>query len=155
KLGDAYQFQKEIDDAIESALPSLVAPFIESPVVTNITDSSATVSWRTNIKAYGAISYAKESAYDSTKVNPYTTDVSDLDTKEVTHTLQLQNLSADTVYHFAVKGYTLPQVIGSTKDATFVTKALNIQAQINSIGNSSFKASWRTGEPTTSVVSYR
>jgi hypothetical protein len=36
-----------------------------------------------------------------------------------------------------------------------VTRALNIQAQISDIGNSSFRVAWRTNEPTTSVVEYR
>jgi hypothetical protein len=154
-IKDAYAFQQQVDDAIEAALPSLVPPFIEKPQVTDITDSSATVTWRTNVKAYSAVAYASKDEYDSTKDDPYVTEVSDTTNKVTSHSLKLTGLKSNTLYHFIVKAFTLPQLQSKTDDMTFITEALKISAQISEIKNDSFRAIWSTVDPTTSIVEYR
>ena len=71
------------------------------------------------------------------------------------HEITLQNLDPNTRYHFRVKSFSIPRSVGQSADMTFVTRALNIQAQITNITNNSFRAAWRTVDPTTSVVEYR
>ncbi len=155
-ISDAAAFQKEVEDAIEAALPSLVPPFIEKPQATNVTDSSATITWRTNVKTYSVVNYAGEDEYDSSKTdNPYATEVSDTGNKVTDHEMVLSNLKPNTRYHFRVKAFSLPQLVGQSNDLTFVTKALSIQAQISEVTNNSFAVSWRTADATTSVVEYR
>ena len=155
RITDIYQFQKQIEDAIQSALPSLVPPFIEKPQVSNITDTSATVSWNTNIKSYGVVDYAKDSEYNPTQTNPYPSEVSDVTNKDTAHSMTLDSLTPNTVYHLAVKSFYLPDVIGTSKDLTFVTKAAKVSALISKVTNNSFTVSWNTNDPTTSVVDYR
>jgi hypothetical protein len=152
---NAAQFREEVEAAIESALPSLVPPFIERPQATEITDSTAKITWRTNIAAFSVVTYAPENLYNQDAEKPYQIEVSNTTEKLRDHEILLQNLDPNTRYHFRVKSFSIPRSIGQSNDLTFVTKALNIQAQIRDIGNSSFRASWRTTEPTSSVVEYR
>ncbi|MBX4186771.1 MAG: DUF2341 domain-containing protein [Candidatus Doudnabacteria bacterium] len=155
KLDDAEAFQKEIEDAIESALPSLVPPFISSPKVSDITDTAATVTWKTNIKTYSVVAIAEENDYKKGETNPYVTEVSDTTNKVTDHEIVLPNLKPNTLYHLQIRSFSLPRLVGQSSDITFVTKALNIQAQINEITNNSFRVAWRTADPTSSVVEYR
>ncbi|MBX4200607.1 fibronectin type III domain-containing protein [Candidatus Parcubacteria bacterium] len=154
-IDDASAFQKEVDDAIEAALPSLAPPFIEQPRVTAITDSSATITWRTNVKAYSAVAYGTDAVYDKTKDDPYETEVSDTTNKVTIHSLDLKGLTPDTLYHFSVHAFTLPQLQSRTDDMTFATEAPKIQAHIGEVKNDSFRAMWTTADRATSVVQYR
>jgi hypothetical protein len=154
-VDNAEAYQSQVDDAIASILPSLVPPFIQQPTVTNITDSGATISWKTNIKSFGVVSYAPENSYDAGRDNPYDGQVSNVNDKITEHTVTLTNLNSNTVYHYAVQAFTLPQVTGTSRDLTFTTKALSVQAQVSNVTNSSFEVNWRTTDPTTSVVEYR
>jgi len=156
-LANVAQFQQEVENAIESALPSLAPPFIEKPQISEVTDNSAKVTWRSNIKTYSVVGYATEDEYNSAKDpnNPYTVEVSDTANKVLSHELVLQGLRPNTVYHYRAKGFSLPQLVGQSGDFTFVTKALDIKAAITDIGNSSLKVIWHTDEPTSSIVQYR
>lgn len=155
QLKDAEAFQKELQDAIESALPSLVPPFIEKPTILNITDNSAQVVWKTNIKSYGSVSYAEEDNYDEKSETPYEAEAANTSDKVIDHQIDLINLKANTRYHIMVRAYSLAEVAGKTADITFVTEAPKIQANIGSVTNDSFRATWVTSEPTTSVVEYK
>ncbi|MDD3093419.1 MAG: Calx-beta domain-containing protein [Clostridia bacterium] len=155
KIENVEQFQKEIESTIESILPSLVPPFIERPTVTNITESSATISYKTNIKTYPIVSFVEESKYDLTKENPYNRENSNTTEKSNSHNLELTGLMPNTKYHFSARAYSLPGVIGQYEDLTFMTKASKIQAQIANITNSSFDVIWTTDEPTSSIVEYK
>ncbi|MBX4191247.1 MAG: fibronectin type III domain-containing protein [Candidatus Doudnabacteria bacterium] len=154
-IDDAEQYREELENAIESALPSLVPPFIENPKVTEVTDSSAKITWRTNVATFPVVEYATDNEYVAGAQNPYAVEVSDTSEKSKDHEIILQNLNPNTQYHFRAKGFSLPRLIGTSKDLTFITKALNIQAQIGSITNNSFRVTWRTSDPTSSVVEYR
>ena len=155
KVDNIEQFQAEIEATIESILPSLVPPFIEKPVVSDITESGATITFRTNIKAYPIISFTPDSNYDGTKENPYEGEMSDTTEKTISHTLALVNLKPNTKYHFMVKAFSLPQVIGKSDDFTFITAASKIQGSIIDVKKDSFTAVWSTGEPTSSIVEYK
>ena len=155
KIQNADAFQEQVEDAIESALPSLVPPFVERPKIVDVTDNSATVSWKTNIKAYGSVAYADESEYDATRDNPYVSEAADTTTRVTDHVISLANLKPNTRYHTMVRSFSLPEVVGKSGDLTFVTEALKINANVGNITNNSFRAVWTTTEPTSSVVEYR
>ena len=155
KIDNVEQFQKEIEKTIESILPSLVPPFIDKPVVSDITESTATISFRTNIKAFPVVSYTADETYDATKTNPYDGQISDTANKDVTHTLTLIGLKSNTKYHVMVKAFSIPQVIGKSEDFTFTTTASKIAGSIIDVKKDSFTVVWTTDQPTTSIVEYK
>ncbi len=155
KIENVEQFQKEVESTIESILPSLVPPFVDKPIVSNITEDSATVVFRTNIKAYAGVNYAPDATYNKTKESPYDGEAFDTSAKTTTHTLQLTGLKSNTKYHFMAKAFSLPQVVGKSDDFTFTTAASKIRASIVDIKNDSFTVVWNTDELTSSVVDYR
>src|SRR3989344_926407 len=57
-MENLYAFQNAIEESIESIAPSIIPPFIEKPRVLDITESSATIKWKTNISSYSAVLYA-------------------------------------------------------------------------------------------------
>jgi hypothetical protein len=153
ETNNSGDIQEEIDNLIESALPSLNPPFISNPEIINVAEDGATILWKTNTKSYGSVSYASDSDYE--KDGKYTEEVSLGDKKSVEHEINLKNLRANTKYHFSVKSYVFPQVPGSSPDAVFITSAPKIVAQILDIKTDSFRATWTTDEPTTSIVDYK
>lgn len=155
KIENVEQFQKEVESTIESILPSLVPPFIDKPSVSDITENSATVTFRTNIKAYPAVSYTAQSTYNQAKENPYDGEMSDTSAKSTTHSLKLVGLKPNTKYHFIAKAFSLPQVVGKSDDMTFTTAASKINASITDIKKDSFTVVWNTDELTSSVVDYK
>jgi len=155
KIDNVEQFQKEIESTIESILPSLTPPFIDKPVVSDITENTATISFRTNIKSFGALGYTTDANYNANKENPYDGEISDTTTKDTSHKLTLMGLKSNTEYHFMAKAFSLPQVIGKSDDLTFMTMASRIQGNIIDVKKDSFTVVWTTDEPTSSIVEYK
>ena len=155
KLDNVEQFQAEVESTIESILPSLAPPFVETPVISDITENSATVSFSTNIKSYPVIGYTTDANYDATKDNPYDGEISDTTQKSVDHKLTLNDLKPNTKYHLIAKAFSLPQVVGKSSDLTFTTLPSKVQGSIINVKTDSFTVVWTTDAPTTSVVDYR
>ncbi|MFA6585679.1 MAG: fibronectin type III domain-containing protein [Candidatus Paceibacterota bacterium] len=155
KIENIEQFQKEIEATIESILPSLVPPFIDLPAITNITENTATITFKTNIKTYPVVNYSSDATYDITKENPYEGEITDTTEKSLDHTLSLIGLKPNTKYHVMAKAYSLPQVIGKSVDVTFTTKPSKIKATITERKNDSFTIVWVTDGPTSSIVEYK
>ncbi|MEK7460307.1 MAG: glycine-rich domain-containing protein [Patescibacteria group bacterium] len=154
KIENIEQYQKEIENTIESILPSLVPPFVSKPEITDITEGGATIVWKTNIKAFPVVGYVEDALYDATKENPYTGEVSDTTEKSATHTISLTGLKQNTKYHVQARAFSLPKVIGKSSDMTFTTKASKIQGSIVERKNDSFTVVWTTDEPTSSIVEF-
>jgi hypothetical protein len=155
KIDNVEQFQNEIESTIESILPALIPPFIEEPKVIDISENSATITYRTNIKAYPVVGYIEESAYDATKANPYLIETSDTTAKSFEHTLKLLNLRPNMLYHLQARAFSLPQVVGKSGEITFTTKASKIKGSIIQKRKDSFVVVWTTDEPTSSIVEYK
>ncbi|HEU0085857.1 MAG TPA: immunoglobulin-like domain-containing protein [Candidatus Paceibacterota bacterium] len=151
------QFQKEIEAAIESILPSLVPPFLDRPEISSITENSAVIKFKTNIKAFPLISFADEAHYEASRNldNPYAGEISDTSAKNLEHEMQLIGLKPDTRYNFMAKAFSLPQVIGKSANYTFITAAPKIRASVIDIKKDSFVILWNTDEPSTSIVQYK
>ncbi|MDD3141650.1 MAG: Calx-beta domain-containing protein, partial [Lachnospiraceae bacterium] len=96
KIDNVEQFQKEIETTIESILPSLVPPFIDKPEVVDITESGATIKYRTNVKAFPVVSYVEDEKYDSSKENPYNGESSNTLEKSTSHFIKLIGLKSNT-----------------------------------------------------------
>ncbi len=160
-INNAYQFQQEVENSIESVLPSLLPPFIEKPEVADVTENSATIKWITNISSYSVVDYATDGDYNNaasstaSTTNPYNNEASDLTTKSVDHQITLTGLKSDTQYHFMVKSFSLPQVVGKGNDMTFVTLAPKVRANVTDIKVDSFRVIWSTAEPANSIIEYK
>ena len=95
-------------------VPAPVAPTI-SGVNLTVGNSSATLSWNTNLTATGRVNYGTTSGYGSSVV----TD------SGVTHTAGLTSLSPSTQYHYQIQ-VTSEGGTTSTADATFTTSAASV-----------------------------
>ena len=155
KIDNVEQFQTEIESTIQSILPSLVPPFIDVPTVTDLTENSATINFRTNVKSYPIVDYVAEANYDALKADPYDGEVSDVTKKTIDHTIILNNLKSNTKYHVMTKAFSLPQVVGKSADFTFTTAASKIQASVIAVKKDAFTVVWTTDEPTSSIVEYK
>ncbi len=155
KVDNVEQFQKEIESTIESILPALIPPFIEEPKVEDVTENSATISFRTNIKSFPVAGYVEDSLFDATKKEPYVNETSDTTEKTLDHQLILLNLKSNTKYRLQAKAFSLPQVVGKSQEITFTTKASKIQGSIIAKTTDSFVVVWNTDEPTSSIVQYK
>ncbi|GEM_PF-2663658 len=153
-LEKATDLQGKLEQLIQSSLPSLAPPFITKPEVSNITESSATITWNTNIKSYGSLRYATDADYLANK-NDYKVEVSDGETESSSHAVDLASLEPNTLYHIQARSYVFPQVVGMSPDITFSTKAAAIVPNIVAVKNDGFTVVWQTNDPTSSTVSYR
>ncbi|OGY97589.1 MAG: hypothetical protein A3A43_00055 [Candidatus Liptonbacteria bacterium RIFCSPLOWO2_01_FULL_56_20] len=154
-LENSEDIGKEIENVIESVLPSIVPPFISRPEATDVTENSATITWRTNVNAYSVVQYAGEDDYNTENANPYAVEVSDTANKVTDHRMRLIDLKPNTLYHFTVKSFSLPRAVSKSADLTFVTKAAKIQARVVEVKKDGFLVVWSTDEPTDSIVEYR
>jgi hypothetical protein len=152
-LDDTALLQSKIEDLVQSALPSLTAPFVTAPVITKIGEHEATVEWTTNVKAYGLLNYATDG--DFTTKPGYTLNITSGPDRETAHSLLLTGLTSNTKYHIQATGYVFSQVIGKSIDVTFTTKTAQIAASITSTKKDSFTVAWTTGEPASSIVEYK
>lgn len=141
----------KLQDILESALPSISPPAIANPQVTDITEETATITWTTNIKAYGLVDYASEKDYAT---STYASEVSDLDTTSKDHSIKLANLTPATKYHYSARSFVFPQVVGKSPDLTFTTKAGAITPQILDVKTDSFRVIWTTQNLTNSIIDY-
>ncbi|MDP2703997.1 MAG: fibronectin type III domain-containing protein, partial [bacterium] len=146
--------QEEIENALESILPSIVPPFIEEPKVASTTETTAVITWKTNIGSYSTVSYVPEGEYNPLSLNPYRLEVSETEKKVREHQMELTNLTPNTKYHFQAKSFSLPKSIGKSADLTFVTKASKIEPKIASVQKTSITVNWQTNEPATSIIDY-
>ncbi len=154
-IDDLYQYQEEIENQIESILPSIVPPFIGKVAISNVSQDSADISWQTNLKAYSSVQYASENDYNKDSEKPYPSESGDITTKATNHSLTLTGLTPNTVYHFRVKAYTLPKASSSSKDISFTTKAEDIKAHIAEVKIDSFRVVWSTADASDAVVEYK
>jgi hypothetical protein len=153
-LDDATLLQSKIEDLVQSALPSLTAPFVTVPQVTDITEHGATVTWTTNVKAYGLLGYAADDEF-SVATSTYSSELSSSPNRETTHTVVLKNLKSNTKYHIQAKGYVFQNVVGKSDDITFSTKPAQIEGSIAERTKNSFTVVWTTDEPASSVIEYK
>lgn len=153
-LDDATLLQSKIEDLVQSALPSLTAPFVTAPKVADITEHGATVTWTTNVKAYGLLGYATDDEY-TLATSTYSSELSSGTGRQTKHTVALKNLKSNTKYHIQAKGYVFQDVIGRSDDVVFSTKPAQIQGSIAERTKDSFTVVWTTDEPASSVVEYK
>lgn len=121
--GKTYYFQvKSADQSNNVATSSTstfntldqTAPVLSSIVVTNITQSSATISWNTNENATSVLDYGLTASYGTNKMSAVFTQ---------NHSFQLSGLQSGMTYHFRVKSQDASANIATSTDQLFATLA--------------------------------
>jgi hypothetical protein len=154
-LEDASQFQEKLEGVIESVMPSLVPPVVSVVEISDITENSATVTWKTNVPTYGILAYVADKDFDKAK-NNYTAELSAGNTRTREHKVTLTNLAPATIYHIQPKAFVFSGVVGKyNKDVTFITKASKVKPEITRVGNTEVEIRWITEKETSSFVEYK
>ncbi len=138
--------------SIEHTLTTLPAPAISDVVVSQLSISSALVSFKTKEAAKISLYYGKSEAFG---------DVVTIDTssEESTYSVQLTGLGDGTKYFFKLNGYDVDgneyqgNIYSLTTPARPVISNLSIDT-VEGEPSSTKKISWNTNVPTTSVVTY-
>jgi hypothetical protein len=118
----------------------LPRPTISNPTATNVSASSATITWTTNVAATSRVDYGATSVYDKWAAD---------ETLVTVHIVALTGLTAATMYHYKITSRASTAV--STGDLTFTTPPITVPAQLTSpVPGSSFAGSsqiftWNTG----------
>lgn len=148
-------FQEKLKEIISSVFPSLTPPVISDIKVENITENSAEIFWRTNVKSSSIVAFVSAKDYDSKKENPYLIEVGNSEERKKEHRVKLLNLTPGTVYHFQVKSTSLPDITAKSKDHTFSTLAYKIKLEVPKVSNEEIEVRWTTGVETDSYVEYK
>jgi len=114
-------------------------PSVTPPQVTNITSSSATITWNCGTAADGMVYYGTTASYGS--------QASD-NTVGAAHSVSLMNLNPGTIYHFQCVS-TNAYGISQSGDLTFTTSIAPVETVIDNTdpgwSNTSNSGSWTTG----------
>jgi hypothetical protein len=103
---------------VTTPAPSNNPPVISNVTSTNVTSSSATITWTTDIPSSSQVLYGTNSSYTQTAT---------LDTTQVTsHSQTITGLSASTTYHFAVQSTGSASNTATSPDNQFTTSPSNI-----------------------------
>ena len=98
------------------------APAISGVAASNITSSSATISWTTNEASDTQVEYGTTTSYGST---------SSLNAALVTsHSQSISGLTAGTLYHYRVRSQDAAGNLGISGDFTFTTSAATAQVTL-------------------------
>jgi peptidoglycan hydrolase-like protein with peptidoglycan-binding domain len=152
--GIADKVSTEIPPADDSK-----APIISNVMASQVTDDSATITWKTHEKATSRVSYGTTTSYGSR---------TELDNERVTsHEVVLTNLRADTLYHYRTQSTDLSGNTGLSLDHTFVTDEEDTDTddedteepeiydvEIAQIYNTSVVIEWKTDERATTQIDY-
>jgi len=128
-------------------------PVISGITASNMTSTSATVTWATNEAATSSVEYGTTTAYGSSSV---------LDSTLVTsHSTGLSGLIGSTTYHYRVKSSDAAGNLATSGDNTLITAATPdttppvISGVISSnITSGGATITWSTNEPATTQVDY-
>ena len=85
-------------DDNENGTSDTIAPIISGITISDITETTATISWTTDESTANNIEYGSTTSYDYSFPSP-----TDNTADTTSHSLALSDLSPDTIYHFQVK----------------------------------------------------
>jgi len=131
---DAWESARaQLAAIILGSAPSTPVPVIPDPpvisniAVTNVTPTSATVSWSTNNPADGQVDYGTTTAYGfaSASANNFQ--------GALNHSVTLSSLTSNTAYHFRVRSKTATSNATVSNDRMFTTTAAT--TPLNIFGN--------------------
>jgi len=132
-------------------VPATAAPVISRLSVTELTPSTATLSWKTDKPTAAQIEYQVNSS-----ANVLTTNESCRDT---VHAVQLTELVANTKYVFRIRGKDTAGKIATSRDTTFTTSVdqrppIILNSLVMNLTASAATIRWATDEKSTSQVEF-
>jgi len=128
------------------------APTIKDVAVSDITNTSAIITWETTTVMTSKIEYGTTVSYGTT--------VEDTSTGATTkHTIKLTDLEPGTLYHFKVSGADSDGNTLYTEDHTFETLAYPVISKIRleqdeKAARATVKVTWETNVKTSSIATY-
>jgi hypothetical protein len=131
------------------------APTFQAITVTDITQTSARISWSTN--------EASDAAVEWGLADTYGTVTSNTDAGNTSHSVTLSGLEAGKTYHYRVRSKDAANNTGRSSDATFTTvapppvadtTAPTIENVQTTPGTDKFTVTWTTNEAADSLVRY-
>jgi hypothetical protein len=124
-----------------------IDPRLSDIKVSELTASSAVISWNTDKTATTHIEYGTTSAYGTVIHDNALT---------MTHTKTLNGLAANTIYHFRVSSTDSNGNVTTSNDRTFTTKTSRdpvvSNIVLNTTSSTSVIISWQTNRPTASSL---
>ena len=97
------------------------APILSNIAFSNVTATGATVIWNSNVAADSQVGY-------SPSTNAYSQDSQRIATLGTTHSVALQGLAPNTLYHVYVRSNLgSPNVLSLSQDFSFTTAAAPVQ----------------------------
>ncbi len=127
-------------------------PKISDVAVSNITLTTATISWTSTTVATSNVVYGKTKSFGQS--------VSDASgTGTTRHSVQIEGLDDTTTYHFQISGTDTDNNLLQSDEYTFDTLTRPIItgfdfAQVKDAATITMRFSWTTNVPTTSIISY-
>jgi hypothetical protein len=142
------QKMKEIKElVVDGVTPPPPPPTISNPAATNVTATSATITWTTNVAASSLVSYGATAAYGGSASDGALV---------ISHSIALTGLNPSTTYHYRITSTAGASV--NTGDLTFSTPALPVPAQLTTPAAASIFAgasqtfTWSAGSGVTSYM---
>jgi len=131
--------------------PDITPPVISNIQVSNITLTSALITWTTDENADSIVHYGTTTNYQWL--------AGDSATSTKTHSVSLTNLLPGTTYHYKVTSKDTSGNISESSDATFSTQPDTTPPTISNVSSpvvdrNSATITWNTDEPATSKVEY-
>ena len=102
---------------ISAMVTDVTPPVISEVTVSNVSSSSATITWTTNEPATGQVEYGETDQYGASSPMEETDE-----TLIATHSVILTGLKPDMMYHYQVKSNDVAANQASSNDSTFKTQ---------------------------------
>ncbi len=138
------------DVELRPLLADMTPPSISAITVSNITGTSATISWRTDEPADRQVEYGVTAAYGSETARD--------GTLATTHQVNLSGLKPATTYHFRVKSRDAAGNLAVSVDQTFATldtiPPVISALAVTAVSENSATITWVTDEPADTQLDY-
>jgi len=144
-------------NSIEDLANLIPAPIMSGEPRVELTPTTATISWRTDKEANSLIAIAKEGEYDPNKTDVYQQIVGLPKDKVLNHTVTVNDLEPDTVYHYQLRSEGPIGPMSKSSDFIFRTpkKALEIGSYtVDNVSPEKAVFKWVTNIETDSQVKY-
>lgn len=148
--GDVTFGNAEIQSVPE--LKDITPPILSNLLITDITDTSATISWETNEETVSTINYGVTDSY-GLKAHD--------DAWSKTHSISITDLNPDTEYYFQVESADHSSNQSTSDQQKFLTRSTPPDKKLSEISkvlifasNNLVTVSWQTEQPSTSRVEY-
>lgn len=147
-----------IDKLDDQAKKILEAPvIIGNPRVEEVGMDYAVITWATDQESGSLVHYARETDFDPTRDEPYTTRAGDEGERVKAHSVRLEGLVSGTKYHTRVESVSDFGMTGLSRDVVFTTKDVTpaiSNFRIVKVEADAVTLAWRTNIPASGNVEY-